>query len=80
MTVRPLTLLPAEPSSANASIDTIIGALLLSLGRLIIDEIGTHRFGVGRHFWDIPPDRFNGFLTVRKFEPHHIKCKALSCR
>ncbi|KAL9577120.1 MAG: hypothetical protein Q9212_006576 [Teloschistes hypoglaucus] len=42
----------------------IIVALCFAISRLVVDEIALHHFGAGRHYWDIPPEYYNGFLTA----------------
>ncbi|KAL8685821.1 MAG: hypothetical protein Q9218_007524 [Villophora microphyllina] len=43
---------------------TIIIALCFAIGRLVVDEIALHQYGAGRHFRDIPPEWYNGYLTT----------------
>ncbi|KAL8634829.1 MAG: hypothetical protein Q9228_007614, partial [Teloschistes exilis] len=43
---------------------SIIVALCFAIARLVVDEIALHHYGAGRHFWDIPPAYYNGYLTT----------------
>ncbi|KAL9602882.1 MAG: hypothetical protein Q9219_001578 [cf. Caloplaca sp. 3 TL-2023] len=43
---------------------TCIIALIVAIGRTAVDFVGQYQFGAGRHFWDIPPEYYNGFLTT----------------
>ncbi|KAL8799503.1 MAG: hypothetical protein Q9182_005841 [Xanthomendoza sp. 2 TL-2023] len=39
-------------------------ALCVAIGRTICDSIQRHHFGGGRHFWDIPPEWLNPYVTL----------------
>ncbi|KAL9001423.1 MAG: hypothetical protein Q9188_005455 [Gyalolechia gomerana] len=39
-------------------------ALFFAIARTTVDCVGRYAFGAGRHFWDIPPEYYNGFLTT----------------
>ncbi|KAL8942235.1 MAG: hypothetical protein Q9211_001479 [Gyalolechia sp. 1 TL-2023] len=43
---------------------TCILALLFAVARTAVDCVGRYELGAGRHFWDIPPEWHNGFLTT----------------
>ncbi|KAI4231901.1 MAG: hypothetical protein LQ352_008377, partial [Teloschistes flavicans] len=43
---------------------SIIIALCFAIARLVVDEVALHHYGAGRHFWDIPPEYYNGYLTT----------------
>ena len=67
----------------SIALDTSVMALVVAIGRTMVDFIGTkwfhhtmalsflknplgtEQFGAGRHFMDIPPEWYNGFVTVR---------------
>ncbi|KAL8764616.1 MAG: hypothetical protein Q9194_006944 [Teloschistes cf. exilis] len=55
---------PLIQTVLNISAVAIIVALCFAIGRLVVDEIALHHFGAGRHFWDIPPEYYNGYLTA----------------
>ncbi|KAL8705639.1 MAG: hypothetical protein Q9201_001276 [Fulgogasparrea decipioides] len=39
-------------------------ALCVAIGRLAVDMVSLHQYGAGRHFWDIPPEWYDGYLTA----------------
>ncbi|KAL8677795.1 MAG: hypothetical protein Q9186_005802 [Xanthomendoza sp. 1 TL-2023] len=39
-------------------------ALCAAIGRTICDSVQKYHFGAGRHFWDIPPNWLNSYLTL----------------
>lgn len=41
-----------------------LAALAVAIGRTVIEMLGTHVYGLGRHFVNIPPKRLNGYLTI----------------
>ncbi|KAL8731477.1 MAG: hypothetical protein Q9181_004301, partial [Wetmoreana brouardii] len=43
---------------------TVIMALCVAIGRLAVDMVSLHQYGAGRHFWDIPPEWYDGYLTA----------------
>ena len=49
----------------------IVLALVAAIGRLTADMVGTHHFGAGRHTWDIPPNYYNGYLIVGRYDREH---------
>ena len=45
-------------------VDLIMLALLLAIARLVVDLVAVYVYDLGRHFWDMRPENYNGFLTV----------------
>lgn len=43
---------------------TCIIALIFAIARTAVDCVGRYDYGAGRHFWDIPPEYYNGYLTT----------------
>ncbi|KAL8832142.1 MAG: hypothetical protein Q9170_005001 [Blastenia crenularia] len=43
---------------------TCIAGLIAAVARTAVDFVGRYQFGAGRHFRDIPPENYNGYITT----------------